>query len=162
MPEPQAKETLRNLRNELKETSSGPTRRRSKACSQHVHLPDTSSLQKRTWSRGHTKKEPTLGSHCKESRWHTGCTRSNVASRLNEAFILFCSPMVRLHLRYCVYLQVFQFTRDVDKLEKVPKRATRMVIVPEHMSWIETVRFFCPAKERLRIDLVEACNCLLY
>lgn len=79
-----------------------------------------------------------------------------MASGSNEVFILLCSALVRLHLKYCVHLHSSQLNRDAEKLERVQKRAARLVTGLEHMTQKERMRFFSPAKEKLRSDLVEA------
>ena len=53
---------------------------------------------------------------------------------LKEVFILLCSATVRLRLKYWACPHSSQFNRDVEKLERVQKRATRMVTGPEHMT----------------------------
>jgi len=69
-----------------------------------------------------------------------GCTQFSMASRSREVILPFCSALVRLHLEYCNQIWSPQYRTDVDLLEHVQRRATKMTQGME--------RF--PCKDRLR------------
>jgi len=87
------------------------------------------------------------------------CVKTDLENRVKELIAPLFSALVRTGLQYCIQAWGLQHKKDVELLEQVQKRDTRILRGLENLSCEERLRvlgLFIPEKQRLWEDLIAA------
>ena len=107
------------------------------------HSPDRKDLQ--VLVNGKLNMSQQCALTAEKSNHVLGCIQRSVASREREVMLPLCSALVSAHLEYCIQMGSPQYRKDMDLLEHVQRRITKIIQGMEHL----------PCEDRLRAGAVQ-------
>lgn len=108
-------------------------------------------------------KSKKCGVAARKANGMLSCINKGVTSRVKEAIIPVQSALFRPHLVYCVQFWSLLYQKNVERLERLLKRVTKMVKGLESLTCEEQLRelnLFSLEKRRIRAHLISVLHCL--